>query len=603
MGSFNGIEDKRKLPNAEDAVLRRYKSDVPSWVRHEGDAKGHKLHSDREGNHTNNLYQPRNGREDHDAPFQVWQELTPDRHKLSAGKDAASETVRSGISSHGKPYKGIDGGNNFYNGGESTVSKREKEEILFHGKSVSSTSCADQMIKSDGRAAEHYTGKSINEIEEDEKSYYNSAIRPPYLKPPKASKHGTSKGSKHAPLDPSTHKRATVGDSADWIQRRSDHPDHERQVFGSEKLKGHRDHEQQAAGSVRMNNHHDKYYQHQDDLTDDPKSKTRSSRRRHSRSPSSHSDAAGNLRLERIQGGSDCSDHERQLFGSEKSKGHHDQGAGPARMKSYQHREDLTYDLMAKKRSSRRRHSRSPSGHNDFGNFQATEAPMDNSTHSRQGASHRSEGNQGGTYFSDHETHYVGPVGHGHEKDYYYQDDTAGGPLPRPRSTRPRHSKSLSHEDSDHTEGAGIVKRHSSSRRRENSRKGMQILLDEGRYGIDEEERIIDRLLLHYSKKPTAYELGKERRKSKAHPSNPSGEPLENETKDGHAGVMKPHMVPTTSRSVSLPREQRATPEAAKVFARTKSFQPEILSQAPHVHPKLPDYDDLAARFAALRGR
>lgn len=533
VGSFNVIDDKHKLPNGQDTVLKRYKSDTSSRERHEGTNKGHKLQSDREGNHTNNLYQPLNSREAHDIPFQGRQELTADRHKMFIGKDAASETIRSGSSSHGKRHEGIDGAYKLHNIGENTVSKRENQETLSHGKSNSSATHVERLIKSDDRAVpfagnkntgQHNTGKSIREVEEVEKSYYNNAIPPPYVKPPKSSKHGANKGSKRAPIDPSTHNRAGATNTADGIQIRSDHLDHERQVFGSEN--GHHDHDRQVAGPARMNNRHDKSYQHQDDLTGDPIPKTRSSRRRHSRSPSSH---------------------------------------------------------------------------NDVGNFEDSEAPMDPSIHIRASAKNRSERIQGGSDRSDHEGQFVGPVGHGHEKDYYYQDDITGDPLRRPRSLRRRRSKSLSHEDSDHIEGAGVVKRNSSSRRREHSRRGMQVVLDDGRYEIDEEERIIDRLLLHYSKKPTAYEPGKVRKKSKAHPSHHSGESPENESKEG-PGV-KSEIVPTTARSVSLPREQTSTSEATKVFARTKSFQPDMLNQARHVHPKLPDYDDLAARFAALKGR
>ena len=122
------IDNKHKLPNAQDAVLRRNKSDASSRERHhEGSDKGNKLYGGREGNHTANLYQQLNGREAPDIPFQDRQELTADRHKLSVGKDAASETVRSGSSSHVKRHEGIAGAYKLHNVGENNDSRKENQ--------------------------------------------------------------------------------------------------------------------------------------------------------------------------------------------------------------------------------------------------------------------------------------------------------------------------------------------------------------------------------------------------------------------------------------------------------------------------------------------
>ncbi|RID77667.1 hypothetical protein BRARA_A00557 [Brassica rapa] len=120
-----------------------------------------------------------------------------------------------------------------------------------------------------------------------------------------------------------------------------------------------------------------------------------------------------------------------------------------------------------------------------------------------------------------------------------------------------------------------------SSRRREHSRKGLQVLVDEDEK--DSEEKMMDKLLMHYSKKPSSYEESKSRR---SHRRKAEGEEIHH-----------------PARSLSLPSEQFAGPsEPAKTFARAASFQPER-SEAKHVHPKLPDYEDLAARFAELKGR
>lgn len=191
--------------------------------------------------------------------------------------------------------------------------------------------------------------------------------------------------------------------------------------------------------------------------------------------------------------------------------------------------------------------------------------------------------------------------GHHHEKEPTYQNDI---PLPKPRSTRRKQSKSSStHCNDEKVEDSGTVKRSSSSRRKEHSRKGLQLLFDDEHHQKDEEERMMDKLLLHYSKKPSDFDVGKLRKKSQAHPSNQkdsNGSELRHvRSKDGPD--VNHEMVPPPTRSVSLPREQTALSEPTKVYARANSFQPDNMAR--HVHPKLPDYDDLAAQFAAMRGQ
>lgn len=191
--------------------------------------------------------------------------------------------------------------------------------------------------------------------------------------------------------------------------------------------------------------------------------------------------------------------------------------------------------------------------------------------------------------------------GHYHEKEPTYQNDI---PLPKPRSTRRKQSKSSStHYDDEKIEDIGIVKKSSSSRNKEHSRKGLQLLFDDEHHEKDEEERMMDKLLLHYSKKPSDFDVGKLRKKSPAHASNhidSSGIKLQHvRSRDGPD--VSPEMVPPATRSVSLPREHTALVEPTKVYARANSFQPDNMAR--HVHPKLPDYDDLAAQFAAMRGR
>lgn len=222
-----------------------------------------------------------------------------------------------------------------------------------------------------------------------------------------------------------------------------------------------------------------------------------------------------------------------------------------------------------------------------------------------------SEKIQQGSYLPDHEKQNVGLTrqdDHGHEKSNYYQNDGVGNPIPKPRSMRRRHSKSHStHDDAGNSEDTGGVKRRSRSRRRgDDSRKGLQILFDDEHYQNDEEERMIDKLLIHYSKKPSAYEPGNVvRRKSKSrHPHQQGTTEVDKSprhtSRDGPDEISETVSAPP--RSISLPHETNSS-EAMKLFTRAASFQPDRSSAARHVHPKLPDYDDLAARFAALKGR
>ncbi|CAN8326951.1 unnamed protein product [Cochlearia groenlandica] len=129
------------------------------------------------------------------------------------------------------------------------------------------------------------------------------------------------------------------------------------------------------------------------------------------------------------------------------------------------------------------------------------------------------------------------------------------------------------------------------SRRKENSRKGLQVLLIDEE-GKDNEEMMMDKLLMHYSKKPSSYEKNNVHQDSKSrrtHLKKPEGEEM---------------MIHQPARSRSLPSDQCSGPsEPVKTFARAASFQPDRSSDAKHVHPKLPNYDDLAARFAELKGR
>lgn len=106
----------------------------------------------------------------------------------------------------------------------------------------------------------------------------------------------------------------------------------------------------------------------------------------------------------------------------------------------------------------------------------------------------------------------------------------------------------------------------------------------------DEEEVVIDKLLMHYSRKSSDYDIEKLRKK-----------PHSSTSQTPHELSSSGNVPPQPTRSRSFPHEQATPSVAPKAYARANTFQPD--HQARHVHPKLPDYEDLAAQFAALRGR
>ncbi|KAM2193642.1 hypothetical protein ACFX1R_027904 [Malus domestica] len=191
---------------------------------------------------------------------------------------------------------------------------------------------------------------------------------------------------------------------------------------------------------------------------------------------------------------------------------------------------------------------------------------------------------------------------HDHEKDRAHRDDASSNHIPKPRSSRTRRSRSRSsHNDAGNNEDAEVAIRKTRGRRKDESRRGLQLLFDDEHYKKDEEERRMDELLIHYSKKPSNVEPEMSRRKSRSRHAHHAGTGVKESPRQ--ASRDESETVPTAVRSVSLPNEHSGPSEAPKVFARAASFQPDRSNPAKHVHPKLPDYEDLAAQFAALRGR
>ncbi|KAE9600302.1 hypothetical protein Lal_00046341 [Lupinus albus] len=187
----------------------------------------------------------------------------------------------------------------------------------------------------------------------------------------------------------------------------------------------------------------------------------------------------------------------------------------------------------------------------------------------------------------------------GNEKELPNHDDATQVPALKQKSRRHTHSKSRSSHNGVNNNDAEVLRK-PRSRRRDETRRGLKILFDDEQHKTDEEERIIDRLLIHYSKKPSISMPEKARRRSKSRHAHSTRESIQNGNGDGPD--QSPVGISHPPRSASFPHEQSGEVQVNKVFTRAASFQPDRSKEARHVHPKLPDYDDLAARIAALRG-
>ncbi|KAL5212837.1 hypothetical protein ABZP36_023684 [Zizania latifolia] len=113
--------------------------------------------------------------------------------------------------------------------------------------------------------------------------------------------------------------------------------------------------------------------------------------------------------------------------------------------------------------------------------------------------------------------------------------------------------------------------------------------------GCDDEERAMDKLLMHYSKKGIDREEHKTRTKSRT-PQLRADQPADvvRERSKREGGPSHP-----PERTVSLPSESGTLNAKPKVPARSISMQPE--KSRGNVHPSMPDFDELAARISALR--
>ncbi|XP_047074912.1 uncharacterized protein LOC124684685 [Lolium rigidum] len=107
---------------------------------------------------------------------------------------------------------------------------------------------------------------------------------------------------------------------------------------------------------------------------------------------------------------------------------------------------------------------------------------------------------------------------------------------------------------------------------------------------LDEEERIMDKLLMHYSKKG----LHMDETKTTTGTSRTANYDEAQTQCQENGSLHRP------GRTVSLPPESASTGEASQVPARSSSLRLKC-PRGVHVHPKMPDFEELAARVIALR--
>ncbi|KAL5729266.1 hypothetical protein ACHQM5_002240 [Ranunculus cassubicifolius] len=171
---------------------------------------------------------------------------------------------------------------------------------------------------------------------------------------------------------------------------------------------------------------------------------------------------------------------------------------------------------------------------------------------------------------------------------------------PKPKSVRTRHMRPPPRDDNEGDEAD--VSRIPSARRRE-EKQGLQHALDGDRStSKDEEERMMDKYLLPYSKKPTAFEP-RDVREGRVNAKVSHHDDIDDAGEPQHRHSRKHKNPEPPSRATSLPPDPVAPTESERGPARANSFQLDMYNAGGHVHPRLPDFDDIHARFAALKGR
>ncbi|XP_068637372.1 uncharacterized protein [Aristolochia californica] len=159
----------------------------------------------------------------------------------------------------------------------------------------------------------------------------------------------------------------------------------------------------------------------------------------------------------------------------------------------------------------------------------------------------------------------------------------------KPRSVRRKHKKPPSVEEDTPTAQESVTE----------ISKGWGGKATFNDRNVEEEDETMDKLLVHYSKKSSSTSLDARKKPEGLKALLPGNDEAPNARTRGES--LRPESIRLPARAISLPT-QPAT-EVTKAPARATSFEPNGCSpNGVHVHPKLPDYDELAARFAALKG-
>ncbi|XVF24996.1 hypothetical protein REPUB_Repub13aG0175500 [Reevesia pubescens] len=177
-------------------------------------------------------------------------------------------------------------------------------------------------------------------------------------------------------------------------------------------------------------------------------------------------------------------------------------------------------------------------------------------------------------------------------------NDSVGENKPKPRSFRRRPLKpSPGREGLSSFGNDGAANISPTAVNHKESREGLASTQMEESDPRDKEEKTMGGLLMHYSKKKSPYEwLSKWR----AYLAPPPGRQTAEDTSGGsslRSAKADPSSAP--GRRASFPKEATSSTATAGRHTQASSFQPDMF--AGHVHPKLPEYDDLETRFAALR--
>uniref|UniRef100_A0A453NE86 IST1-like protein n=1 Tax=Aegilops tauschii subsp. strangulata TaxID=200361 RepID=A0A453NE86_AEGTS len=111
--------------------------------------------------------------------------------------------------------------------------------------------------------------------------------------------------------------------------------------------------------------------------------------------------------------------------------------------------------------------------------------------------------------------------------------------------------------------------------------------------GHDDEERMMDKLLRHYSKKGMEREEEHKTRSKSRTPRPRPDQPADGNNREGAPSHPE--------RTVSLPAESGSPVARPKAPAPARSISLQQDTSRGNVHPKMPDFDELAARISALK--